>query len=260
MTRWIAVACWVFVAAALFVAPAGAVDFRIDTRVYAGESDGPAYKNVTLFQRGIVYDFLGEPASEITIYDPRGRHFTLLDVRRKMKTRIDERLLLQFVAEMKVRALERGGPLVREAAEPQFEESYDQRLQRINLTGERLDYTARAGDERFPNEETAQEYFNFIDLYAHLNATRIGAMPPQARLELNRALVEHEMFPVSIERTFRSSNPLLGKSTVARSEHSVVWRLLRKDQELIDKAAKYRADFTAVSFGEYRQIDAPTGE
>ena len=60
----------------------------------------------------------------------------------------------------------------------------------LKLTGRKLDYFARAGTDHFPDAQTTSDYFNFIDMYARLNATRVGAMPPQARLELNKALAE----------------------------------------------------------------------
>ena len=248
--RVLLLSCFVLLAASPCVHLFGA-DFRIETKVFSGDETSPQFENVTISQRGIVYDFLGGPLlsdsiAEVTIYDPRGRHFTLLDVNRQVKTRIQEDALLQFVAEVKIRALQTGAALAREAAQPNFRAKFDQQLRQLSLTGDRYSYVAMAGSERFPNAQTSAEYFNFIDMYARLNATRVGAMPPQARLELNRQLAEHELLPASIERTIRSRNPLLGKSKVVRSEHAMVWRLLRQDQKWIDKAAKQRAEFPCV--------------
>ena len=248
---------WVLPLACLATAQLESAEFRMDTQVYVGKSETPAYETVTLFQRRIVYDFLGAGDGEITIYDPHLRRFVLLDPQRQVKTEIDEDVLLQFVAEVKLRAARSGGPTVREAASPQFRIAYDGRAKELSLQGNRLSYVAAAGDAKFPNVEAARDYFHFIDMYTRLNATRKGALPPQARLELNQALAEHDMFPETIRRTLKSGNPLLGKSNVARSHHRIAWRLVRDDQDLIDRAAKYRAEFKGVDFGEYRQLDAP---
>ena len=235
-----------------------AVEFRIDTQVYLDKEETPAYQSVTLFQRRIVYDFVDADGGEITIYDPHVRRFILLDTQRRVKTEISEDVLMQFVAEVKVRAIDAGGPTAREAADPQFRAVFDQTEQTLSLLGKRLDYVVRASDVRFPNSAAAESYYNFIDMYTRLNATRKGALPPHARLELNEALVQHNILPASIERTMRSGNPLLGKSIVARSEHTVSWRLVREDRDLIDRAAKYRVNFEDVSFGVYRQVATAT--
>ena len=231
---------------------AHALEFRIDSKV--SENGEPAFETVTIFRSPIVYDFL-DAADEITIYDANARKFILLNTKRKVKTEIDEETLLRFVTEVKLRASEKGGPTVREAAEPRFQAEFDNNTQTLSLMGRRIEYVASSGIGRFPNAAAARDYFNFVDMYTRLNATRVGALPPQARMELNAALAEHQMFPASIERTLRSGNPLLGKTTKAKSEHAISWKLVRRDFDLIDKAAKYRQDFAEVTFGEYRQLE-----
>ena len=245
---------WSILLSLLVTTTVVANDFRIDTKVYVDDEATPRYETITLFQRGVVYDFLGGSGGEVTIYDPRVRKFTLLDTEREIKTEISDEVLLQFVAEVKLRASERGGPTVREAADPNFKTLYDDQSRQLSLSGRRLDYIATAGNIRFPSAQAGRDYFEFIDNYTRLNATRVGAMPPQARLELNRALAEHDMFPAKIKRVMRSGNALLGKETIARSEHTISWRLVRRDQDLIDLASKHRANFTPVSFGEYREL------
>lgn len=242
----------------LTVSPVTGGDFRIDTQVFVDDAETPEYETVTLFQRRVVYDFLGGNGGEITIYDPHVRRFILLDTDRQVKTEIGEDVLLQFVAELKLLAAKSGGPAVREAAAPEFRAAYDESTKTLTLTGKRLEYVSRASEVPFPSNDAMRDYFNFIDMYTRLNATRKGAMPPHARLELNRALAEHAMFPASIQRTMRSGNPLLGKTKVARSEHTIAWRLVREDQEMIDRAAKNRAEYKDVNFGVYRQLAAPT--
>ena len=234
-----------------------AAEFRIDTQVFVGEDPSPVYETVTLFQRRIVYDFIHTDGGEITIYDPHVGRFILLDTRRRVKTEISEDVLMQFVAQVKVRAMEGGGWTAREAADPKFRAVFDQNAQTLTLTGKRLEYIARASSGQFPSAEAARDYFSFIDMYTRLNATRKGALPPHARLELNQALAQHNILPASIQRTMKSGNPLLGKSIVARSEHAIAWRLVRQDQALIDRAAGYRAEFKNVNFGVYRQVAAP---
>ena len=229
-------------------------DFRIDTKVFVDDAQTPEYETVTLFQRRVVYDFLSGAGGEITIYDPHAGRFILLDEKREVKTEISEKVLLEFVAAMKLRAM-KGAWTAREAANPQFRIAYDEGAQTLSLTGKRLEYVVQASHVGFPSADAMQGYYDFIDMYTRLNATRKHALPPQARLEVNRAMAEHDMLPASVQRTMKSSNPLLGKSIVARSEHVIAWRLVREDQDMIDRAAKCRAQFREVDFGEYRQLD-----
>ena len=87
-----------------FAADAHAEDLRIESRIYVGEEASPAYRNLTLFQRHVVYDFIDGPAGETTIYESHTGTFTLLDAERKVKTTLDRETLAEFVARIEVRA------------------------------------------------------------------------------------------------------------------------------------------------------------
>lgn len=249
MSRWLAVAPIVFALAQ--AAPAVAQDFRIDTQVFTGEEKTPEYQSVTLFQRDLVYDFLGSPTSEIAIYDARQRHFTLLDVERKIKTRITQEEIEDFVAAVQTRALQKGGPLMREAAQPRFDVQTAEDG-RVALQGKRIEYVA-VGASDFPNQSAADAYYRFIDVYTMLSATA-APMPPQARLKLNQALAQAKLMPSEITLTLRSGNALFGDELVKRSKHEVTWKLLRADQKMIDEAAADRANFIAVPFAQFRNL------
>jgi hypothetical protein len=231
-----------------------AADFRIETKVYLGEETASTTGNLTLFYQHAVYDFFDGNPREITIYDPRQKHFTLLDVERQVKTRIDQETLLEFVAGIEVRAA-KGGALVRESARPKFKHEFDASTKTVVLSGERIRYVAQG--QTFADAETERQYKEFADMYARLNSTRVGALPPMARLELNAALAERRLLPVAVTRTLRSQNLLLGETQIARSEHIVTWRLLRSDEERIDKANAQLVSFKAVAFDEFRGIEAP---
>jgi hypothetical protein len=75
-----------------------------------------------------------------------------------------------------------------------------------------------------------------------------------ARLELNTALAQRHLLPIAVTRTTRSQHLLLGETQIARSEHVVTWRLLRSDEERIDKANAQLVSFKAVAFDEFRKL------
>jgi hypothetical protein len=228
-----------------------AADFRIESKVFVADEKEPVNGNLTLFYQNAVYDFFEGTPREITIYDPRQKHFTLLDVERQVKTRIDEATLLEFVAGIKVRAA-KGGALVRESAYPKFKLEEDSSTKTVVLNGDRIRYVAQGHE--FASAEAERQYQEFADMYARLNATRKGALPPMARLELNTALAQRHLLPIAVTRTTRSQHLLLGETQIARSEHVVTWRLLRSDEERIDKANAQLVSFKAVAFDEFRKL------
>jgi hypothetical protein len=227
-------------------------DFRIESRIYAGDDSAPIYRNLTLFQRHIVYDFFDGPAGETTIYESAAGTFTLLDPQRKVKTTLDRDTLGKFVAGIKVLAAKRDS-LFREAAEPKFEISFDDRLEQLHLKGKLIHYAAQG--QPFTSDATAREYREFVDMYTRLNATQPNSLPPFARLELNAALAGRGICPTMVERKILSKGPLTSEESVIRSEHTVTWRVLESDQRRIDIANNQRAEFEAVDFGRYRRLD-----
>ncbi|MCA9268336.1 MAG: hypothetical protein KDA41_07685, partial [Planctomycetales bacterium] len=126
---------------------ADAEDFRIETKVFVGDAAEPLSSNLTLFHAGVVFDFLNDPTEEIAVFDPRQGHFTLIDIRRRIKTRIERDVLLEFIAEMKVRAAN-SSPLARASAEPKFTPDFDEFSRTLTLKGDIISYGASG--ERFP--------------------------------------------------------------------------------------------------------------
>lgn len=238
--------CWMVLASA-----ARGEDFRIESRIFIADEPAPAYRNLTLFQRHVVYDFVDGADNETTIYESHSGTFTLLDGERKVKTTLDRETLGKFVAGIQVLA-ERKDSLFREAATPKFEVAFDERLQRIELKGRLIDYAAQG--QPFPNKATADNYREFVDMYTRLNATQPNSLPPFARLELNAALAERGLCPTLVERTIRSKGPLSSEETIVRSEHTIARRILENDQKRIDIASRQRTEFELVDFGQYRKI------
>ena len=235
------------------VAAVQAENFRIESRVFAGEDPAPVYRNLTIFQRHVVYDFLDGPASETTIYETTSGTFTLLDAERRVKTTLDRETLGKFVAGIKVLA-GRKESIFREAAEPKFEVTFDDRLERLNLKGNLIHYSAQG--QPFVSDTAASEYREFVDMYTRLNATQPNSLPPFARLELNAALAGRGLCPTTVERKVLSKGPLKSEETIVRSEHTIAWRVLASDQKRIDLVSRQRAEFEAVDFGRYRRLDA----
>ena len=101
-----------------------AVDFRVDNRVYSGDSKEPESQSCTVFHQAVVYDFLQNPAETI-VFDKAFGRFVIFDDTRQIRTELGTNELERFTQKMKDRAVKRQDPLMQFLAEPIFEERYD---------------------------------------------------------------------------------------------------------------------------------------
>jgi hypothetical protein len=238
-------------------------EFRIETEIFVTHESEPIAKNVTLFTDKRVYDFSLASSEEIAIFEPDEKTFTLIDLGREVQTRFTTRDLLTFLGELKLQAAGTG-TLAQFAAEPRFEETFDRTDKILGLTGSHMVYEAR-GIEAI-NPESAQQYQRFADWYARLNSTRPGALPPYARLQLNRSLADKELIPVEVRLRFslkplesrregETDEDVRARETNVRSRHRVNWGLLQIDRRRIDAANLMRKQYRLVSFDQYRGLD-----
>ena len=230
-------------------------DFRVDSEVFlVGKEKEPIQETLTIFSKGKVYDFVLTEPREITIFNSQMGRFTLLDESRRVKSEISTQDLMNYVLDLHAEAARSENALFKFSASPAFEPSTEdieengQKLVRITLTGKPLIYSALGRNVERP--QAALAYRFFADWYARLNATRPGNLPPEARLELNKALAERDLLPTEVTRTTFAANPLAKKVEV-KSRHLVNWTLSGKDRERIEEAGTQMVNFQAISFKEY---------
>lgn len=242
----------------VFGAPeSNAVDFRIDTKLFAGGNKTATGQNLTLFAGGAVYDFAremnpqGEAAGpqEIAILDTQRLRFVLMDTAREVRTEIDCSELGPFVERLRAEARGGNNPVIKFSAEPQFTEDFTKASGLLTLTSGVIDY--RVETVRPEDPAAADQYGLFADWYAKLNTTHPGAAPPFPRTYLNAVLVKHGVVPTRVERTVTQG----GQKSTAWTEHQVSWQLTRTDRQQITQAQRFLVDFKLVSFGEYRRIE-----
>lgn len=219
-------------------------DFRIETDVFFDSEDEPAISTLTLFRGTTVYDFMGDKNEEITILDINRGRFVLLDCQRKIKTTVTTDQLLRFSAALKSEARGSTQALVT----PELTESFDKQTGILKMVGKRLHY--KVDTIRPPSAEVVPRYRKFADWYARLNATRVGNLPPFARMQLNASMANHEILPRSVERTISPISPL-GSSHVVRTSHLVNWQLTNTDRKRISRAGDYMASYREVSPASY---------
>ncbi len=233
------------------VAPGIGEELRVDTDIFVGNASKPIAQNVTLFSSGLVYDFCETGPEEITVLDPARGRFVLLDQRRKVKTTITTRRLLEFTSAMKVQAREMDGVFAF-AAEPRFEQKFDSETGWLTLSGDMMTYRAKCIEPK--TADLVTRYRTFADWSARLNAMRPGNLPPFARIALNKAIADADSVAEEVELTVEPQNRYLGRKLVLRSRHLLNWRLSHTDRKRIDRAGECLAEFEPVDWEQFRKV------
>ncbi|MGD9632799.1 MAG: hypothetical protein AB7G28_07410 [Pirellulales bacterium] len=232
----------VFAFGALLATAAFAEGFRIETKVFVGDEEKPISKSTTLFQDGVVYDFLKDP-EQIAVFRKRGGgepgRFILLDVNRRVRTELSTDQLAGAMNKLRNWAARQREPFLKFAANPQFEETFDRETGQLLLASHEESYTIKTESADAP--EAMAEYREFLDWYARLNTLIHAGPPPEPRLQVNAALARYQVVPVTVELARE------GEKEKLRAEHDFTWLLSKQDLGKIDDA---RAAIVA-----YREVD-----
>jgi hypothetical protein len=250
--RWLAPLAILALAAAL-VGLAGqdtvlADDFRIHTKVFAGETKQPLSENITLFHEGRAYDFTEGPA-EALVFDLAAGRFLLLDPRRKLWTEITLPQLDAFVAELRQKLASRQDEFAAFLVTPRFEQETSGASGEIDFVAPWMRYQVRAASAS--SDAVATQYAAFSS-----HSTRLAALrraPLLARVAVNDWLQERKLIPQSVRLTTFSKDRE-GRLTVdaaLRSEHAIEPKLTRDDLARIAQVATWQAEFRRVSLTTY---------
>ena len=230
-----------FVCAALSTL-AAADDFRIETKIFVGDEKEPVSTATTLFQRGVVYDFLAEPEQIAVFRKPGGGkpgRFILLDPERRVRTELSTDQLADVMNKLRNWAARQRDPFLKFAANPQFEESFDRNTGQLLLASHEESYTIMTEPADAPG--SLAEYREFLDWYTRLNTLLQAGPPPEPRLQVNAALARYQIVPVSVELV------RAGEKEKLRAEHEFTW--------LLSKADLARIDDACASLAAYRPVD-----
>jgi hypothetical protein len=230
-------------------AVATAQDFRIETALYANDARAPVSKATTLFEQGVVYDFLSQPG-QIAVYRPKSAEqpgrFVLLDADRKVRTELTTDRLEGLLAKVRSWAASQEEPLFRFQAKPRFEDSFDEETGQLILSSDLMTY--RVVTEPGGNAAAMAAYREFCDAYARLNAVTQRGMLPFARLKLNAILDELGRVPTSVELTIPQQKLRL------RAVHAFMWRLSKDDRRKIETVRAQLGNFRPVDNAEFRKV------
>src|SRR5687767_11485970 len=111
-----------------FVTPALSQEFRIETDVYVGDAEEASSHTVTLFEKSAVYEFVDSPR-QIIVYRPgvegAAGQFILLDPESQRRTVVEVDRVSKLMEKLIKWASEHKDPLLKFAAHPNFEETFD---------------------------------------------------------------------------------------------------------------------------------------
>jgi hypothetical protein len=226
--------------------------FRIETKVFSGKDKAPISETTTLFRDGVVYDFIKKPQQTAVFRRPTGNapgRFILLSDSRSLRTEILTDQLTGTMTKMRDWAARQRDPFLQFAANPEFEETFDESEGKLILASHLETYTVTTSTTE--HNEALAEYKEFLDWYTRLNALQsAGKIQPEPRLRLNAALARHQVVPQTVQLQRAGEDPL-------RAEHTFTWRLSKEDEKRIDSVQAALSSYKEVENKEFLRLTQP---
>ena len=230
------------------VLPSAAGDFRITTKVFNAQDDKrPISENLTLFHRGVVYDFLSQPKTVTIFHPPMGGapgRFIVLDRSRSIKLEVTTDQTQGVLTKLKDWAAGQEDEYLQFLAEPNFVEAFSAGENTLTLSSDHMNYKLRV--TKPSDDEALEAYRQFSDWYARFNALNAGGgMLPFPRMAVNEALYRRKCIPTEV------TLKVPAQKLEMRSEHLVTWRISVQDRKLIEEALEQMGSFLKVGPEEF---------
>jgi hypothetical protein len=225
-------------------------DFRVDNTVYAADQKEPNSESTTIFHGGVVYDCMKTPA-ETVVFDKNADRFVLLNLTQRVRAELTTDRLAAFTDGLQMRAAKSKDPLMKFLAGPKFDEKFDETAGELTLSSPLVTYRLVLAPES--NQSIVEQYHEFCDYYARLNALLAGSRPPFGRIVVNAALAQRQATAAKVILTIASGKGVSQQRTTIRSEHRVVRPLEPADLERVAKTRELMGNLKLVSFEEYRK-------
>ena len=223
--------------------------FKVNSTVRQIDNANLQLQNETIFDDQQVFDIVVENGKtvEAFIWDSQTGGFMLLDPIRELRCQVSREALVRLTAEMQFRA-EKMPKIVRDALAPNFRIRWDEAQHQLTMTNPRIVYSAKLSTP--PAKEIVVAYRQFSDAASRLNASRPGALPPNARLSLNREIANKLKIPDLVTVSLEMQE---GRLTKLESCHEFVWKFSAKDEEQMEFLTAWSKGFSEVDLPEFRQ-------
>jgi hypothetical protein len=252
---------------AAFPAP---VAMRVETDLFVDGQEPPVARSLTLFQKGVAWDFLELPADEpsagkaaaelrlveIVLHDPARERVVVVDPVLGRKTEIPLIRLERLSVSLAKWARSSDDRLVRWAGGPDFTAGLEAEDDTLELVGPRVRYSVVHATADSP--AAAVTYRRFADTAILLKALlHPGGIPPFPRLAVNERLEAEGAIPAEVTLEVDSRLALVsGGPARMRSVHKSHPRLLAADRRLIEDAEAHVAAAEAVDLATYMEPPA----
>ncbi len=253
---------WAGAALFLWAASAQGEDFHVESRVFKVGDTKPIIETTTLFYKGIVYDFLNDPQEgrdpEVTIFDPAGKRFIVLDPERRMCSEVDLPSVQEFTRKVRLQAAAHQDPLLNFLSNPVFTEKAGEDGQ-LEFSSAWMIYRMKTSPAKSP--EISRQYGEFSHWHCQLNVMiNPQTLPPFGRMAISEQLEQRELLPTEVYMTISPKGPT--PKLVIRAEHRFQWTMVERDRQNIDEAQRQMKSFRQVSLTEYneRLKEAPAEE
>ncbi len=205
----------------------------------------PDRQTLTLFKEGVYYDFpMDDDKQSITMMDPLGGRIVMLSAARQVKTNFATDSLSAHIA--KVASEVEKNSSSKELAKivsASKQVAFDSERNVVRIGDDSLTYEATLQTPR--DASMVQQFADFADLSAKLNAIMPRPFPPFARLELNRQIASRNALPDTIQRTTKHN----GHTFVVKTKLLVIASLSSDDEAKIrlvgDPAANLQRGFAS---------------
>lgn len=231
-------------------------------RSASAQGKDPDQRSLMLFHASKIYDYI-EPAQEVTVFEPTHRRFTVLNLRRQLRTEITQDEIRQFLSlaeeEVQKKLLQSNdGPGTTRRASldllqfqllPQFTTTFDSSKSQLTLSSPRFQYLATGTAP--PSLDIADKYLHVADWMAQFNAVlHPYSLLPAPRMKLNQQLKEHGLIPSSVELQTTGDMPIH-----LQALHEWTWNLQKTDRQMIDDWEKqlHSAKFRSLAFRQFQQ-------
>ena len=226
------------------------VEFRVDTQIFLGDGDLPVSENTTLFSEEDAFDSIAG-GTEITVFKGAEDCFVLLDLNRKLKTRITTDQLLQYTALLKEKASKSKDPLLKFCAQPKFDVRREDNGKNWQFYNQVLHYQILTHTAK--DEAVAEQYRRFCDWYARLNAMlRPQALLPFPRLVVNERIAREAAIPKTVRLQISPQRRTENQPFEIRSVHALGEELSPAEERLVEQFREHLATFEEVPVTEYR--------
>lgn len=217
-------------------------EFRITTNVFLEQDEKPISTNLTLFSDAVIYDFAEASSGEVTVFDLNRGRIVLLNPTKQIKTTLTTEFLLMYVKQLRQNASEETNNKLFTA---DLSEEAEVGTKRFAVSSDNLTYTVDGAAAKFPSAVKRYQYF--ADWFARLNATRVGNLPPQARIRINQVVADHKMIPETVTRVLKAGI----RRQVVRATHHTNWLWTNTDRKRIADVSNQLAQFKEVEHDAY---------